>query len=127
NAEPGRIERLAARVIRSKPGSESAVARALTQVVLAENLARGNMAASITADYRARFTNDTPEQLAETLGLDANELQALAREIAGSNAAVILYDEMTTREVGNETLAADAFELALLTDNVTRSHAGVGP
>ncbi len=127
DADPSRIERLAGRVIRIKPGTESAVARTLTQVVLAENLARGDMAARVTDEYRARFKQFTPERMAEALGIDADAVRSLARALASADGAVILYDEATTRQSGNETLAADAFELALLTDHVTRLHSGVGP
>jgi NADH-quinone oxidoreductase subunit G len=127
SADPIRIERLAQRVIRIKPGTESAIARALTQVVLTENLARGGMAARVTDDYRARFKQFTPERMAEALGIEADELRALARALARADGAVILYDEMATRHSGNETLAGDAFELALLTDHVMRPHSGVGP
>jgi NADH-quinone oxidoreductase subunit G len=125
SAEPQRIERLASQVIRIKSGMESALARSLQHVVISENLLRGTVAP--TQIDLARLDNYTPERLAESLGIEADTIRALARSIAASNAAVILYDEMATRATGNETLAKDAFELALLTDNVTRGHAGVGP
>jgi NADH-quinone oxidoreductase subunit G len=125
SAESLRIERLAQRVVRIQAGTESAVVKALTQIVLGENLGRGTAAQQVgkNQDYQARFAPFTPA----ALGLDDATLRTLARDIAAASGAVMLYDEMTTRVAGNETLAADALDLALLTDNVTRPHAGVGP
>lgn len=128
-SDPTKIDRLATRVLRIKDGTESAIVKTLTQVIMAEKLARGAMAeqASVSEAYRTRLKTFTPERMAEVNGFAAEELRTLAREIAGSRGAVILYDELTTRIPGNEALAADSFELALLTDNVTRPNAGVGP
>ncbi|MBA3825603.1 MAG: NADH-quinone oxidoreductase subunit NuoG [Ktedonobacterales bacterium] len=127
SAETHRIERLATRVVRIKPGTEAAIAKTLAGVVVGEKLTRGVDAHMLTDDYQARFKSFTPERMAEALGTDAEALRALAREVAGAKGAVILYDEAATRLSGNESLAADVFELGLLTDNVTRQHAGVGP
>ena len=129
NSDPSKIERLAQRVLRIKTGTESAIVKTLTHVLLAENLGHGAMAtqASASEEYRARLKQFTPERMAEALGIDAEDLRMLAREIAGARGAIILYDELTTNLSGNETLAADVFDLALLTDHVTRPHAGVGP
>ncbi len=124
--EPTRIDRLAGRALRCKPGTEAAIARALTHVVLAEQLARGVMAQAV-ATAGQRVANDTPERLAEALGLDADGLRQLARDLASARGAVVLYDEMTTRVSGNERLAGDVFDLGVLTDNVSRPNAGVGP
>ncbi len=129
-ADPHRIDRLAHRVLRIKPGTSAAVAKALTYVVVEERLWRGAFAeanASALASYRTRLESYTPERIGEALGIDPTELRALAREIAGSAGAVLVYDEMATRASGNETLAADVLDLGLLTDNVTRLSAGVGP
>jgi len=55
------------------------------------------------------------------------QLQALADEIVAAKAAVILYDEMTTLETGAEDLAADLQALAVLSGQIDRPGAGVGP
>lgn len=130
SAEPQRIDRLAYRTIRIKPGTSAAVAKTLTQVITHEKLWRGNFAeaaAGSMASYSARLDGYTPERMGEAMGVDAEVFRSLAREIAGACAAVILYDEMATKFSGNETLAADVLDLGLLTDNVTRPNAGVGP
>jgi NADH-quinone oxidoreductase subunit G len=55
------------------------------------------------------------------------ELQSLADEIVGAKAAVILYDEQTTLEQGGGDLAADLQALAVLSGQIDRPGAGVGP
>lgn len=127
NAETSRIERIAHRVLRLKTGTEAAFAKALTYVIVSEGLARGAFAGANLAEKREKLANYTPERLAEATGIEAETIRALAREIAASPGAIIVYDEMTTRISGNETLAADALDLALLTDHVTRKNSGVGP
>ncbi len=65
---------------------------------------------------------------ASSLGLEVTtQLQALASEIAGAKGAIILYDEMATLDSGCEDLAADLQALAVITNNVGRPGAGVGP
>ncbi|HEX8109524.1 MAG TPA: molybdopterin-dependent oxidoreductase, partial [Kofleriaceae bacterium] len=128
--EPNRLDRLAAGVIRYRAGQTTAVARALLNVVTSEQLTRGAFAeqrAASIATRGASVAQDTPERAAEVAGVDATTLRELAREIAGAKGAVILYDEMATREPNAATLAADLLDLALLTDNYGRPGAGVGP
>jgi predicted molibdopterin-dependent oxidoreductase YjgC len=130
SAVPTRLDRLATGVIRYAPGQAGVVARALLNVVTSEGLTRGAFAdqrAASVATRAASVAQDTPEQAAQTAGVEADALRALARELAGAKGAVILYDEMTTREPTGETLAADVLDLALLTDNYGRPGAGVGP
>jgi NADH-quinone oxidoreductase, chain G len=55
------------------------------------------------------------------------QLQSLADEIVGAKAAAILYDEMTTLEPGAEDIAADLQALAVLSGQIDRPGAGVGP
>ncbi len=55
------------------------------------------------------------------------QLQQLANEIVGAKGAIILYDEMATLDSGCEDLAADLQTLAVITNNVGRPGAGVGP
>jgi NADH-quinone oxidoreductase subunit G len=55
------------------------------------------------------------------------QLQLLANEIVGAKGAIILYDEMATLDPGCEDLAGDLQALAVLTKNIGRPGAGVGP
>ncbi|TMB76046.1 MAG: NADH-quinone oxidoreductase subunit NuoG, partial [Chloroflexi bacterium] len=64
----------------------------------------------------------------ETLGSEVTaQLRELAHEIAEVRGAIILYDEMATLEAGCEDLAADLQALAVVTGNIDRPGAGVGP
>jgi NADH-quinone oxidoreductase subunit G len=64
----------------------------------------------------------------ETLGSEVTaQLRELAHEIAEAGGAIILYDEMATLEAGCEDLAADLQALAVVTGNIDRPGAGVGP
>ena len=55
------------------------------------------------------------------------QLRSLAHEIAESNGAIILYDEMATLAPGCSDLAADLQALAAITGNIGHAGAGVGP
>ncbi|HEV2458256.1 MAG TPA: NADH-quinone oxidoreductase subunit NuoG, partial [Ktedonobacterales bacterium] len=128
--QENRLDRLAAGAIHYMPGQTGMIARALLNVVTTEGLTRGAFAEGRSegvATRAAAVAQDTPEHAAELAGVDAAALRTLAREIAGARGAVILYDEMATREPSGETLAADLLDLALLTDNFGRPGAGVGP
>ena len=126
--EPARLDRLAAGVIRYSAGETAAVARALLSVVLGESLTRGDFAAqrAESAASLKQSLGDT-EGLATSAGADLESLRTLARELARAKGAVLLYDEMATREPSGATLPQDALQLALLTDNFGRPGAGVGP
>jgi NADH-quinone oxidoreductase subunit G len=128
--EPSRLDRLATGTIRYNEGQTGAVARALLSAVLSEPLIRGDFAtkrAASVAALRESLAHTNTEALAAFAGADATALRALAREIAQADGAVLLYDEMATRESTGETLAQDVLQLALLTDNFGRPGAGAGP
>ncbi len=55
------------------------------------------------------------------------QLQQMAEEIVGAKGAIILYDEMATLAPNCENLAEDLQTLAVLTNNIGRPGAGVGP
>jgi NADH-quinone oxidoreductase subunit G len=81
-------------------------------------------------DLRARIqSEDADVQAAEkALGLETTtQLQQLAHEVAHAQGAIILYDEMATLAPGCEDLAADLQALAIVSGNIDRPGAGVGP
>ena len=128
--EENRLDRLAAGVIRYRAGQVGTVVQALVEAILGEGLTRGDHAAQWQSAHTARLgalSGQAMAQHAEQAGCSADDLRALAREIAGAKGAVILYDEMATREATGETLAQDAAHFAMLTDNFGRPGAGVGP
>jgi predicted molibdopterin-dependent oxidoreductase YjgC len=128
-SEPNRLDRLAAGVIRYASEQTGTIARALLSIVLNEGLARRPVAAPSPTERarKAGSRKDATLAVAKSGGADVEALRALAREIAGARGAVLLYDEMATREPGAENVAADVLQLAQLTDNLGRPGAGCGP
>src|SRR3989440_9008052 len=64
----------------------------------------------------------------KTLGKEVTaQLRKLAHEIAEAKGAIILYEQMATLEAGSEERAADLQALAVVTGNIDRPGAGVGP
>src|SRR5258707_250501 len=78
-------------------------------------------------DLRTKLA-DEKVGLANDFGLETTtQLEHLAGEIAAAQGAIILYDEMATLDPGCQDLAADLQALAVVTGNVGRPGAGVGP
>jgi len=128
--EPNKLDRLATKAVRYTPGTTPRIARALLQVVLSEGLTRGEFATARAESLKSRLAGleqDTPESVTAAAGVDADVLRDIARELAASPAAILLYDEASTREQGGERLAGDMLDLALLTNNYGHAGAGVGP
>lgn len=128
--EPARLDRLAVGTIRYTAGQTGTVARALLSTVLGEQLTRGDFATKRAASVealRVSLAGSDAAALAQAAGVDGETLRALAQEIAQADGAVLLYDEMATREPTGATLAQDVLQLALLTDNYGRPGAGAGP
>jgi predicted molibdopterin-dependent oxidoreductase YjgC len=103
---PNRLDRLAAGAIRYAPGQIGLLAQTLLRAVKGD-------------------TTTLPES--EVAGVDIAAVRELAQQIAIASGAVLLYDEMATLEPSGSNLAADLLDLALLTNNIGRPGAGVGP
>ncbi len=128
--KPTRLDRLAARKLTCQPGQLGKVVQLLLSILASQNLTRGSFSDSPVLLERLRQAAAGAghiETAAQQADVDIEELGALTREIAGAKGAVLLYDEMATREEGGATLPADLLTLALATDNVGRRGAGVGP
>src|SRR5258706_1627378 len=81
-------------------------------------------------DLHARVqSEDADVQAAEkAFGIETTtQLQQLAHEVAHAQGAIILYDEMATLAPGCENLAADLQAVAIVSGNIDRPGAGVGP
>ncbi len=81
-------------------------------------------------EVRGRVQRDAQEIRAALDNFGARtttQLQELADELVNAKGAIILYDEMATLEPGCANLAADLQALAVLSDNIGRPGAGVGP
>jgi len=55
------------------------------------------------------------------------QLQQMAEELVGAKGAIILYDEMATLAPNCQNMVEDLQTLAILTNNIGRPGAGVGP
>jgi predicted molibdopterin-dependent oxidoreductase YjgC len=125
NEGPTELDRLATRVIRLPQHGAGAAAHLMLEAALGlENLR--NPRQEVQARLQGR---EQERQRAEALcGAQVTEaLRELAREIALAPAALILYDEMATLAPGCANLAADLQALAVITGNIDRPGAGVGP
>ena len=119
NARETELDRFAAQKITiPQHGAGAAVKVLLDSVVLQEK-------------PKAPSTNDKGRMRidpASTFGTEVTaQLRNLAHEIAEARGAIILYDEMATLEPGCENLAEDLQALAVVTGNIDRPGAGVGP
>ena len=119
NARETELDRFAAQKITiPQHGAGAAVKVLLDSVVLQEK-------------PKAPSTNDKGRvriDPARTFGTEVTaQLRSLAHEIAEARGAIILYDEMATLEPGCENLAEDLQALAVVTGNIDRPGAGVGP
>ncbi len=80
--------------------------------------------------YESLRTRSQQEIAAARAGLGATvvaQLETLAQTIASAKGAIILYDEMATLAPNSADLAADLQALAVVTGNINRPGAGVGP
>jgi NADH-quinone oxidoreductase subunit G len=111
-----------------------AINRAPTAVLDSENDAvrkYEDLRASVHGQERADQSAVGADQSApteEAFGMEIMaQLSHLASEIANAKSAIILYDEMATLAPGCQDLAADLQALAVVTGNIGRPGAGVGP
>ena len=125
NANETELDRFAVRKITVPAHSAGAVAK-----VLLSSVVRQETMKAPDESLRVRMVQEdaTIRGHEEMLGSDATaQLRELAHEIAEARGAIILYDEMATLEPGCENLAADLQTLAVVTANIGRPGAGVGP
>jgi len=126
NARETELDRFAASKITIPEHGAGMAAKLLLKAALHSE----NVDASQYSDlYTQLQSQEKALKEAETaFGLEAaTQLQTLANEIAGAKGAIILYDEMATLEPGCQSLAADVQALAVVTNNIGRPGAGVGP
>ncbi len=125
NSDVTELDRLAVRKITiPQYGAGVAAKLLLNNVVNGENLRVAN------EEVRARVLSESVanQEHAANLGLEVTaQLVELAHEIAEAKGAIILYDEMATLDPNCQDLAADLQALAVVTDNIGRPGAGVGP
>ncbi|HLI88047.1 MAG TPA: NADH-quinone oxidoreductase subunit NuoG [Ktedonobacteraceae bacterium] len=105
-------------------------AGAAAKLLLNYALENRTLQADEYTDLRARVRNEQSAINAAEAAFGAataEQLRQVAAEIAGAKGAIILYDEMATLDPGCEDLAADLQALAVITGNIGKPGAGVGP
>ncbi|GER87844.1 NADH-quinone oxidoreductase [Dictyobacter vulcani] len=126
NSAETELDRLATLKLQVPSGSEGMAVKVMLKQLLQ------NASAELPAAEDVRTHIQREEQAIraaeDTFGAQmTTRLQSLADALLTAKGAVILYDEMATLTTGNQDLAADAQALAVLTGNINKPGAGVGP
>ncbi len=125
NASETELDRFAAQKITVPVHGAGAAARILLHTAVSQETLKAP-----NEDLRAKMSLEDAavRSYEKALGTEATmQLHHLAHEIAGARGAIILYDEMATLEPGCKDLAEDLQALAVVTANIDRPGAGVGP
>ncbi len=124
NSQPTELDRFAASKITIPEHGAGMAAKILLQQVLNNNAVEPNTEIKASIEQQEKAIRAAQE----SFGLEATtRLATLAEQIVTAKGAVMLYDEMATLDPGCEDLAADLQALAVLTNNIGRPGAGVGP
>jgi NADH-quinone oxidoreductase subunit G len=126
NAYPTKLDRLATRSLRPRPGTEAHLALALLSVIIEENLQRDEFIASRLRNVEElrRGLGALPlAQLVAATGVAEDSIRALARSFAGAENAIIIYGRAAL--AGDPALPQALASLALLTGKVGRPNNGL--
>jgi NADH-quinone oxidoreductase subunit G len=127
NAAETELDRLAAMKVTIPDYGAGAAAKVLLKYVLDNPAVKVDGYEDISANIK-RQNHQAILAAEDSFGAKATlQLQSLANEIVSAKGAIILYDEMATLDTGCQDLAADLQTLAVLTGNIGRPGAGVGP
>lgn len=122
NENTTELDRLAQGKITLPQNSAGSAAKVLLATALASEKAAGQY-----NELRAQ-SNKELGAAKQSLGEQTvAQLEELGREIIGARGAIILYDEMATLAPNSANLAQDLAALAVVTGNIDRPGAGVGP
>ncbi|MCE8006630.1 molybdopterin-dependent oxidoreductase [Aestuariivita sp.] len=125
------LSALAHDVILLHPGTDTALALAMMQVIVAEGLYDADFVADHTVGFdalAAHLTPMTPEWAAARTGVGAERIVALARAYAGTRPAMIVIGGSSLHKTANTWMAARAIScLPGLTGNFGKPGAGIGP
>lgn len=137
-ADPRRIDLVrsphveAAHHLQLAPGTNVALVNALAHVVVTEGLVDRAFVAERCEDFEAweQFIarpEHSPEAVAGTTGVPAEELRAAARLYAGAPNAAIYYGLGVTEHSQGSTMVMGMANLAMATGNIGREGVGVNP
>jgi formate dehydrogenase alpha subunit len=130
--DPRYIEtsRLADLYLPLKNGSNMALVNAFANVLIKENLYKGDYVASYSEgfeEYKAMVAKYTPEYTAEITGLDPELVRQAMRMYAASPASMILWGMGVTQWGQAVDVVKGLSSLAAITGNFGRPNVGVGP
>ncbi|MEV0735823.1 molybdopterin oxidoreductase family protein [Streptomyces sp. NPDC050549] len=125
-----RTAKLADRHIAVRPGTDALLLAAMTYVLFDEQLVDlGELAPHVQGvdEVRAQVRDFTPEAVAEACDVDADEIRALARELAAAPTAAV-YGRIGSCTVPHGTLASWLVDvLNILTGNLDRPGGALFP
>ncbi|MFJ9246353.1 molybdopterin oxidoreductase family protein [Streptomyces sp. NPDC101776] len=125
-----RTAKLADRHIAVRPGTDALLLAAMTYVLFDEHLVElGELAPHVQGvdELREEVRDFTPEAVAEACDVDADEIRALARELAAAPTAVV-YGRIGSCTVPHGTLASWLVDvLNILTGNLDRPGGALFP
>ncbi len=126
NSDVTELDRFAASKITIPQHGAGAAAKLLLSYALGNDTIRTDTYKDIRTSIQSEDTNLRTAE--EAFGLEVTtQLRHLADEIVAAKGAIILYDEMATLDPNCQNLAADLQTLAVVTNNIGRPGAGVGP
>ena len=117
-----------------RPGTNVALINAFAHTIVSEQLEDAEFVAERCDEEAYRnwraFIQDpvnSPEAVASTLGVDAEDIKHAARLYAGADNAAIYYGLGVTEHSQGSTMVMGIANLAMLTGNIGRSGVGVNP
>ncbi len=116
--------------IRQRPGSDVALMNSMMHVILAEGLEDREFIAARTENFEQlqRVVQAYPPQRGEAIsGVPADQIVQAARMYANADAAAIVYSMGITQHTCGVDNVRSTANLAMLTGNVGKAHAGVNP
>ncbi|MBE3559159.1 MAG: NADH-quinone oxidoreductase subunit NuoG [Ktedonobacteraceae bacterium] len=119
NAGPTELDGFATMRIAIPANSAGAAAHVLLRACLSNKNIKASKEIAAQAEKGEAFSAFDPATV--------EQLRLLAEEIASAKSTTMLYDEMATLDPGCEDLAADLQALAVITNQIGRPGAGVGP
>jgi formate dehydrogenase alpha subunit len=131
-ADPRRISLVADATVfmQHRPGSDVALVNAMMHVIITEGLEDKAFIQNRTEDFellRDAVAGLTPELAAKVTGVPADSIREAARLYATAPAASIVYSMGITQHATGTDNVLSLANLAMLTGNVGKVHAGVNP
>ncbi len=130
--DPRRSElcRHASRSLNFRPGSDVSLLNAIMHVIVKENLHDEQYIRTYTENWEAEknhLENFDPESMSGICGIDAEEIRAVAREFAASDAAMIFWGMGISQHIHGTDNSRCLISLALMCGQIGRPGTGLHP